>query len=94
VLSLLFIYPLGVRNVGLRSRSNAVVNPEGVVKQRIRQLWGRFPGSGSNRDGCVRSPFAVCRNGEYGRTGGMALKGWAGARYRKTAQALALGTVG
>jgi hypothetical protein len=43
--------------------------------------------------GGFRSPVALCRNGECGLTGGMALKALTGPRYRKTPKALALGAV-
>jgi hypothetical protein len=43
--------------------------------------------------GGFRNPVALCRNGEYWPTGRMALKALAGARYRKTPEALALGVL-
>ncbi len=73
----------GIRNVRLGSGPYAVVNPEGVVQQRIRESWRGFSGSGSNPHGCSRTPKTLRRNGEYGQVGGNALKGCAGARYRK-----------
>jgi len=83
------------RFVGLLSggKTNAVVNQERVVNKRNREFWSGFLGRKNNRHGCVRTPRTLCRNGEYGQGGGKALTACAGARYGKTAKALALGVM-
>ena len=92
-ISLLFTYPVEVRNVELGSKTNAVVNPEGVVQQRIREFWRRFSGCGSNLGGCVRTPVALSRTRERRAGGGKARSPLTAARYGKTPKALALGVL-
>jgi hypothetical protein len=88
--SSLFTYPAGVRNVGLGCKTNAVVNPERVVQQRIGEFGERFLGFGSNHGGCDRTPDALSRNGEHDGQGGNALKALMMTGYGKTPRTLAL----
>ena len=82
-----------VRNVELGSKTNAVVNPERVVQQRIREFWRRFSARGSNPHGCFRTPVALSKTRERGAGGGKARSPLTTARYEKTPEALALGVL-
>jgi hypothetical protein len=60
--SLVFTYPMEARNVGLGCGRKGVVNPERVVKQRVREFWRCFLGSGRKPGLYDRTPNALSRN--------------------------------
>ncbi len=65
--SLVFTYPAEVQNVGLGCGRKGVVNPERAVKQRVREFWRPFLGSGRKPGLCDRTPNALSRNRGRGR---------------------------
>lgn len=70
VLSLLDTYPPEVRDDDWECEGDRVVNPERIVKQRIREFGRGFSGCGRHHDGRLRAPKTLSRTRENGPAAG------------------------